>query len=428
MSIKHFKRAAVSACVGVGLMLGSVTAQAGRWTLELAVQRSLEQAPERQAAQAEVLVRRGGLQQANVWPNPTVEVSGDNSLGKEDGQGGGSITRISLSQRLPVTGRLDWQRKQAQSALMQGEADVGQQSLTLEHSAAQTFHGLQLNRALLDLSEQQMKSAEEIQRIGVRREQAGDLSRLERLRLDVVRETAKQRVESAEGEYAESLSHFQTLLNVTEVAPTLVALEAHPLRPLLTDLEGQLISHPALVAARQKVEAAGFGVGVARANRFADPELWLATEKSFLGGSRQTVTAVGLAFTLPLWDSNKGNVDAAQASREKAQFELEALNRHLGNQVRLTHLHLGHLNEQSEEFRLNVLNPTQEIFELTRKGFSAGEVEVLNLVDAVETYFGARARYLELLQQAWLEAAELRLAAGVSLQPSISQISKGAQP
>ena len=40
-----------------------------------------------------------------------------------------------------------------------------------------------------------------------------------------------------------------------------------------------------------------------------------------------------------------------------------------------------------------------------RKGFAAGQVEILNLVDAVDTYFDARGRYLELLQEAWLEAA-----------------------
>jgi hypothetical protein len=40
------------------------------------------------------------------------------------------------------------------------------------------------------------------------------------------------------------------------------------------------------------------------------------------------------------------------------------------------------------------------------------------LIDANNTYFDAFGRYLELLQEAWLEAAELRLAAGQSLIPT----------
>jgi outer membrane protein TolC len=46
----------------------------------------------------------------------------------------------------------------------------------------------------------------------------------------------------------------------------------------------------------------------------------------------------------------------------------------------------------------------------------------LALVDASNTYFDAQARYLELLRDAWIEAAELRLAAGVSLLDSSLEV------
>ena len=49
---------------------------------------------------------------------------------------------------------------------------------------------------------------------------------------------------------------------------------------------------------------------------------------------------------------------------------------------------------------------------MTNKGYLAGELEVLSLIDANNTYFNAHTRYLELLQQAWLELADLHLAAG----------------
>lgn len=409
-----FKRVAAVLILGGG----SVAAHAEAWTLESAVQRVLEQAPERRAAEAEVRVRQGELFQSGVWPNPTIELSADNSLGKEDGSGGADLTRYSIGQRLPVSGRLGSQRQQASAQLQQTEAEVILQGLELEHAAASTFHGLQLNQALLSLAQQRLESADEFQRIGQRREQAGDLPRMERLRLDIVRETARQTIASSEGEFSESVSDFQTRLNVTEPNPTLTALEPLPALPALSELDARLDAHPALVAARLKATAAGHGVEMARANRFADPELWIARERSFLGGSRQDVTAAGIAVTVPLWDRGKGMIDAAQATKQKSLVEVEALQRQLGNRLRLTHLHLGHLIEQAQDYRRDVLEPAREIFELSRKGFSAGEVAVLNLVDAVEVYFDARARYLELLQQAWLEAAELRRVAGVSL-PSL---------
>ena len=59
---------------------------------------------------------------------------------------------------------------------------------------------------------------------------------------------------------------------------------------------------------------------------------------------------------------------------------------------------------------------------MTRKAYAAGEVEILALIDANNTYFDANERYLELLQEAWMEAAELRLAAGRSLLTTTQDI------
>lgn len=404
---------------------GSVLAQSASWTLESAVQRVLEVAPERRATEAEVLVRQGSQRQAGRWRNPTIEIGASNAMGKEDGQGGAAFNDLTIRQSLPLSGRLDRQRQQADASLKQAQAGVTEQNLELEYEAAYAFHTFQLNLARLRMAEQRLQSADEFQRIGQRREQAGDLSRLERLRLDLVREHASQQIATAEGEESESLSNFRTLLNLGEAEPEVVLLEQLPQRPDLAALEAQQQQHPALVAARQRIEAARHGVEIARASRFADPEIWLSRGRDYLGGERQGTTAFGVAVSVPLWDNNSGHIDSAHASKEKSQFELEALQRQLRKRLHLSHMHMGHLIEQSQDFRAKVLEPAGQIFEMSRKGFAAGEVEILALVDAVNNYFEARARYLELLEQSWLEAAELRRAAGISLLNANTPISEG---
>ncbi len=413
-----FTQSSVAACSAVVLMIGAGSAFAQvpqSWTLESTAQRVLQVAPERGVAESEVMARQGGFQQAGLWPNPTIEIGASNAMGKDDGRGGTDLNQFSITQPLPINGRLGLQRKQADANLKQAQAKVSQQALLLEYEAAAVFHGLQFSRAQWDLTKQWLESADGFQYIGQRREKAGDLSRLARLRLDLVREAAKQEVASAEGEFSESLSDFKTLLNIMDDAPRLEALNYFPTLPRLIDLEAQLDTHPALIAAQQEVEAARHGVAMARAERFADPEIWVAHERDVLGDRRQNAISFGVAVTVPLWDRGGGNIDAAQANRQKAQFEVDALQRQLSNQLRLNHLHLAHLVEQGDEFRTRVLEPSKEIFQLSRKGFSAGQVEILNLVDAVDTHFNARVRYLELLKEAWLEAAALRRSAGLSL-------------
>lgn len=420
-----FKRTGVIIFTSVSLAVASnnIVAQTKLWTLESAVQRVVEQAPERRVAEAEVKAREGELHQAGAWPNPTIGLGASNAMGKEDGQGGIDLDQLSVYQPIPLSGRLGLQRKEAAARLKQAEAGMKQQGLLLEYEAARAFHSLQLSHAQLNLAQQQLESADEFQHIGRRREQAGDLSRLERLRLDVVRESAKQLIDSAEGRYSESLSAFKTLLNLAKTTLELAMLEHSPTLPQLNVVEAQLEAHPVLKEGRQAIEAASQGVAVARAKRFVDPELWLAHERSVLGVRRQDATVFGVSVTVPLWDRGKGNIDVAQANRSKAKFKVEALQRQLSNQLRLNHLHLSHLIEQTQEYRIKVLEPADEIFRLTRKSFAAGQVEIINLVDAVDTYYGARIRYLELLHEGWLEAAGLRLSAGHSLldsQPPIS--------
>lgn len=416
MSRVFYKRAVMAACAAALLTAsGGLFAQAPGWTLGSTAQRVLEVAPEQRAAESEIKARQGARQQAGLWANPTLELGASNAMGKEDGQGGTDLSEMTLRQALPVSGRLSAQRQQAEASLDQAEALAAEQRLELEYEAARVFHRLQLDRALNQLARQRLESAEEFQHSGRRREQAGDLSRLERLRLDLVREHASQLIANSEGKEAEALSDFRTLLNLGEPEPQLAAFDGLPELPDLAMLESRLSQHPALMAAGHEVEAARQGVAVARANRFADPEIWLARGRDYLGSGRQTTTAFGVTVTLPLWDRNSGHIGTAMAQREKAQFQQEALQRQLGNRLRLNHLHLGHLIEQAQEYRAKVLEPAEQIFQLSRSGFAAGEVEILTLVDAVDRYYESRSRYLELLQECWLEAAELRRSAGLSL-------------
>ncbi|MBI5137517.1 MAG: TolC family protein [Nitrospirae bacterium] len=399
------------------------------WTLDLTVKRALEAAPELRASEAEVRAREGMLQQAGAWPNPEFEVGADNHLGKEDGRAGQALTGLAFSQSLPVSGRLGHERKNATAELARAEAEYLDQVLQVEYRAARTFHALQLARETLILAESRLQAADEFQRIGVRRERAGDLARLERLRLDIIRESAQQAVATAEGEYSEALADFQVYMGIPDVpAPEPVRLTLPELPQPLDALLGGLVSHPRLSAARHRISAAQATVNLARASRFADPQLRVFRERDFLGNRRQEVTGAGVSLPLPLWDRKSGLIRATLEGAEQARSQLQGLQRDLDSRVRLSHLHLGHLIAQAKDYRTRILGPAEEMFSMTRKGYAAGEVEILGLIDANDIHFDAHTRYLELLQEAWLEVAELRLVSGQSLTAPAQTTIQGTQP
>jgi len=220
----------------------------------------------------------------------------------------------------------------------------------------------------------------------------------------------------AEGRFNEALGQFRAYLGLSlETSPALAPLKPFGSVPVLETLLANLSEHPALQLADYRLEALRVGVDLARSERVPDPVLRLYRERDFLDGRRQDVNGIGIAITVPLWDRKSGRISEARAQANQVQFKTRALNRDLGSRLQRSHLHLTHLVQQGEHYRTRVYEPARKVFDLTRKAYTAGELEILSLIDANNTYFDAYTRYLELLQEAWLEAAELRLAAGRTL-------------
>ena len=419
------RRAAVLWCLLSCAAPMPVVGQAqSAWTLEDSIRRAVEIAPETQGARAAVNARQGALKQAGVWPNPEIELRADDKIGKDAGSGGTDFTQLALSQPLPLSGRLGHQQAVAGAALDAARAERRYQWVRLETQVAQRYHGLQLATERLRLAEQRLQLADDFQNVGRRRAQAGELSDLERLRLDLIREAAQQDLEKAEGAYNEALGRFRSYLGLSVDTVQLVPLQPFGPVPALDQLQAGLVDHPALLAAQHRVEAAQSRVNLARAERLPDPSLRLFRERDFLNGRRQDVTGVGLGLTVPLWDRNSGRIDEARAQVIEIQSERQALERDLNSRLQQSHVRLKSLLQQGEHYRTRIFQPAQRVFDLTRKAYASGEVEILLLIDANNTYFDAHERYLELLQAAWLAAADLRLAAGralVSTEQDIEQ-------
>ncbi len=396
-----------------------------RLTLNSSVQRAIEIAPEIKAADAEINQQQGKLEQAGAWPNPSISIQADNSLGLEDAAGGYSVTQFSISQPLPFS-RLKYQRREAVANLENAKEYKNYQQLLLEYNIAQNFHTLQFAQAKLKLAEKRLQQAKHYQtssrRAGSKDYLIRYLTPLERMRLNIVLQEANQTLASAEGQYNEVLAGFKVLLAIhREEAIKLPNLKSVVIPEDIKAAKNSLLqNHPALKANKYAVESARVGVAVAKRKRFEDPALTIFQGQDFLGGRRQASTGIMLSVQVPLWNQNSGLVKQAKARVYRTQAELEFKQRELKINFHKNYLHLGHLIEQAENYRIKLLQPAKHVFKLTRKGFFAGELNILNLIDANNTFFNTQERYLELLQQGWLELGAVRMNAGVSLIDNLS--------
>ena len=111
---------------------------------------------------------------------------------------------------------------------------------------------------------------------------------------------------------------------------------------------GYAANHPALLAAKHRVEAARSGVDLARAERLPDISLRVFREQDLLNGRRQDVTGIGLGITIPLWDRNSGRIGEVRSQVIEGQSELQALERDLDSRLQRSFLNLNQLSESAE--------------------------------------------------------------------------------
>lgn len=398
-----------------GLFLSPAPASA-EWTLESAIRRALEVSPEVRVADADVAVRTGELTQAGAWPNPTVEARADNRLGQEDGRGGTDVTQLILSQPLPLR-RLERERRAAEGRLASSQETRRLRLLQLEREIAEAFADAQLAEARLTLARRRQAEIYPDTTGDRRRDRlVRYLAPFDRARLALLREEANQAVAIAERERAVAFATLRARLALAPDLPldvaalTLPALPADPER-LRTDIE----RHPAVAAASRAQEAAVAQVSAAQSQRLADPTFNLFRERDVLNDARRNVTGIGISVQVPLWNANTGPVERARAEVIRAQAELDVQRRDVSARLQRSYTELARVREQAARVQESLIEPARKLNELARRSFSTGEVNVLALVDATATYYDAQARSLELLRQAQVAEAELRLATGRSL-------------
>ena len=396
-------------------VLVSTQSIAQQWTLRSSVQQAIETSPELKKSIAELGVRQADINLSSLWPDPEIGFKVDNKMGQDDGAGGYDLTDVTITQSIPMS-RIKYQEDAASARMKAARYTQQYQSLQVQNRVSKVFHQLQFASAKLTLAKKQLKLAKDLsgnKKTSVNGVVVRYLSPLEEMRLTIIREEAKQAESSAEGKYTEALSEFVKLLgiemnSVTSVSKLIPVTDIPDLKQL-AELQN---SHAQLSSQQQEVLAANHNIQVARNNQSIDPSIGLSWQRDTLSTGREDIYAIMFNIQIPLTSrANKAESKATyKASQQK--IELQLLKRELKINLNRSYTHLNHVIEQAVEYKKKVLKPASKMLDLTNKGFTSGELNILSLVDANNTSFEAQLTYLDLLYQARIELAEVKLYAG----------------
>ncbi len=417
----------LSLLFGFLIPLSVVAVSEEYWTLSTTIDRMQEQAPELRAAEADVNSSRFGLEKSGTWENPTLEIEASNAMGIDDGEGGYDPTRFAITQALGFANK-SRQKDVAESEHKSKISQYRYQTLIVQNKAAHLFYDLQLTQANYQLANERLHLADALLNSNPSDPLVRYLHPAEKVRLSILREQAQQALMDAKFSWDAAQFSFRATLNLPEQKTLLLAeLKELPAKPQLQNKDEVLNSHPELLSANYEREAAQKRIALAKAESLNAPELTLYQERDYLAGARENISGIALSLQVPIWNSSKNSSAKASADYERASAEYISLQRNLQMDVELQQKKLTQLIETTQRFRTQMLEPTEKLLGITRRSFASDETDVLSLVDANNSYFEARADYLVLLHNTWLTAADLKLAAGISLVTEDEQIS-GEKP
>lgn len=373
--------------------------------LELFHRHSLEL----RAARADYRAAAGRASQAAAYPNPAVSMlREDLTRGDEEY----SESSFTLRQALEWPGRTAARSRASDRAAAEARSGFRSDSLRLL---------LEVRRAYLRAAEAEARAEvleavaavfrEAVEDGEVRREE-GDISGYELRRLKLERARLEQRLAGTRIE--RDAARRDLAARILPGSDT-VALSTRGLpdgRPPAVDREAALsaaLRRPGVTAGRHAVRAAEAEASAARLRRVPELELtggYKSQADDFDGA------VLGVSLSLPVFDRQSGAVQAAEASRTAAASRLDLRRRQARNDVLRALERYRSVRRRSRTVADELLAPAEDLLEIGRTAYAAGEMELVELLDGADAYLSSRLTALELRTELWIAYRELARAMG----------------
>ncbi|TFI59788.1 TolC family protein [Sphingomonas parva] len=370
-------------------------------TLEQALEEAEARSPAILAARAAVDAARGRLRQAGFRTNPELSVEVENFAGTGDLSGvRGLETTVALNQRLDLGGR-----RQARQAVAQAELTATQLRLDvaradLAQSVRQQFATAVTARERLRLAQANEKRAQELARISNTLVDAGREPPLRGLRARSAAAQAVAELLSAEAAETASRATLSSLFGVS-TPPESVTGQLLDLVPRSIDAEQSLEVRLA-EAERLGAEAALRQEIVARK---LDPAVGLGVRHVRERGDFALVA--GLSLPLPVFDKNRGNIEAAQANVRAAEARRAAAVATATVRVRNAITNVEAAAVRVEALERAAVPEAAEALRLAQLSYQSGKTSLLELLDAQNAFSSAQAALIDARLAQALATAEL---------------------
>lgn len=370
-------------------------------TLEQALATAYERSPLLAAARNEAAASEGQVTQAGVIPNPSLEV------GIDDNRRATRTTTTALSMPVELGGKRGARIKAAGLARDIAQRDLSSARADLRAAVIAAFFDVAVAQETVRVSQGTVEIAQNALRLAERRVAAGKAPPLESSKARVELANARIDARAADAALDAARRKLGQLWGAPEPDFARVAtdLRALPRREAIDDLRAALATSPRMEAGRLSVELGRAQLEVEKSKRYPDITLSAGVARDNEQGRNKA--QFGVAIPLPLFDRNQGNVYSATMQSYKAQDLYRELESRLTADLLQSVSQFDLAANSVREYRATVLPGATEAYDSARKGFEAGKVSFLEVLDAQRTLSQGNIGYLNVLAGAYQAAADI---------------------
>jgi len=357
--------------------------------------------PGLRAAQSAIAQAQGELLQGRAYPNSEVEVEATSARGEGERA---SQASFRVTQPIDLWGRRGARREafEAQVVAEESARDLALLSFRATLRAAYV-ELLALDRSL-PAAREDLEVARQLEQLVNRRAELGETREVDRLRIQVERFRAEERVEQLELQRSAAERAIRLLVGAElpdRFALTDVSTTAS--QNVETILNRVMTTHPRVRVAEALVRQREALLRLARANRLPEPSVGIVREREI----DQTANGIVFGASIPLWGWNRGEIAAARAALDRATAERDLTVREIARELTEISFSAQQLTRRTTRLRDELLPRAQETFRIAELAYRNGETSQLDYLDARRTYVALQQEYLEVLRE--LAVAESRL-------------------
>lgn len=362
--------------------------------MDQALEAAFSNNPELAAAQWDIGIAQGDLQQAGLMPNPQV------SWEAEDTRRNSRTTTVLINQQIELGGKRGARVDVASRNQDAVGIELERKRNVLRADVIQAFSSASTAQQRVLLARQSLELAERGLRVAQGRIKSGKTSPVEGTRAEVQLSEVRLELRRAERDEASALQQLALVMGAP-LPVFLVVGDSSRSMPAVPDpllLLDRIDRTAELRLTALQIDQREASLELERAQRI--PDLTVSVGSQYDALERERVNVVGLSMPIPLFNRNQGNVLAAARRTDQARDLRNASELRLRTEIQTTLDQWRTANTEVASFNQTILPAAQSAVDTATRGFEMGKFNFLDVLDAQRTLISARTQYIQAITEA----------------------------